>query len=63
MARLTNILPVTNVQGYDKFNRCFICHKWPWIWLVYSKLYLSRMIMDMTMQTDTLSGTNDQGHD
>ena len=27
MARLTNMLPVTNDQGYDKANQCFISHK------------------------------------
>jgi len=63
MTRLTNMFPVANDQGYDKVNRCCICHKWPGIWLVYSKLYLWHMTRDMTMVTDALAVTNDQGYD
>ena len=78
MTRKTDIVSVTNDQGYDQVNRCFICHKWPGIslgktipylsqitriWLDYLMIYLSQMSRYMHMISDYLSVTHVQGCD
>jgi hypothetical protein len=63
MARLTDILSVTNEQEYDYLIRYLFLSQMGKDVTRLTNIFLVTNDQDMTWLTDTLSFTNDQGYD